>query len=1445
MAQSTSYSMPRGAHETRFLSFDDAPHSPNPASTIDNSAAQASTSQAAYDQDQPRSPELTPQPSGSTHASPSKTSRLVRSRPSSFKDLAKAAFQDASDASNRSESLHSSPPRAPAKQSTSRGSRLGALLGRSLPSTTNYHSRSLSSSTNHTEGASSNDSGFFGRRNLSKLHPASDDLDEAVDFGTAAQPSVSASSNAAGLTSIHASNDTTRAASALGMLEFKTDPSKIGSNSGLNDLKLSSARPPRPSSHSNLLDSFTSASSSKDSALGTPLSANATQQTRGGRLGRLAYKKEDSIAFIAQSRNASQRIASGSRNSCMQETGHLQQQSNGSSLPSAYGATRGLGIEDAVSSYPNVQYSASSASAVTHPSSHRYQAQGVAGVGESEPGVGVASSRIDSQSASTSNNTSSRAPSVAGTHSASYHNRFSRQGLSQELALDPTQESELRVTPAHTADAPAAAAVVPDSSRASYERSTNSPRGTLSDAAIAALGAMPGASAGSLLNASGAPLSSKNILTIALQKAQNAVQLDSANNVPEAIAAYKQAVRLLEEVMERIAPRNGKRSRPSREEERRRLRVIHDTYADRIRLLSMIYSPDLDANDESTDTSFSSNQQQQAVSTKTDWLDRMRDDSQQSQIITTPRLNDNQLGANVQLSPRDHTNSFLSMTPGGVAFATSSPQPGADPPQSSQLEHPFPKSPPLTNVVSSRRSPPLNTSPRRRVREDARPGSRESRGSRASVSLSIADEQEAQHHRLPPPVIDEEAPRISVEGATPNPAVEPSIHLSPKKQRLRDGATQLREADALAQQHGRSDSDSSYKSSATTSRYKSTSTLPPRTLGLEEEVRTPATPYFDASGEAAIPSGTQDRASGAIGPADAKARKNTLSLTSKPALEAPLVERPPEKPARMGLAQRARALSFKGPLLRQKASMPSLSDRRKDDGSSAIGGAVPGVPLQRHGSAEPHPVADSALSSQADVRGDHPTPWDEETGSSMTVRSGSNRPRASTASVLVSNSPAAGTISQRRKTPQQATEDEVEGVAAGDVSRAGSIAMATRQRSTSQQGLRRPSIPSAFISANSSNGSLAQIASAGGTPNGERLPPPVPDLARTLSALELKRPVDAQTLGKMGDASFATTGGDGDVSISTLAMPLPRPQMDESGAEAARDHAFLITDIFPSGLPSLAAGAPSYASSTQQAAPLAVLAALAHPLLRPFHIMEQLRLSIVSGAQITDRLYLSRSVWRQVGVKLVSVETKVRAIELLLSGLESVEKGGEALLLPLGSGAGLETSNASRFVKCLDEWEGLMADVQAMLAKKLTFLDSAGGSKKSGLGSRFTRGLDRMTAGVAPKTLDSNSITAYVDGLARLFGRCAILSTHLRWLLIAEGSLSAKGTATGLISPTGLGTVDANRTAYSVLPAGVRTELARKLRRSSEFMAKVVVGWVLVDVGLMLERGVRKGSGFE
>ncbi|OBZ78787.1 hypothetical protein A0H81_00602 [Grifola frondosa] len=96
--------------------------------------------------------------------------------------------------------------------------------------------------------------------------------------------------------------------------------------------------------------------------------------------------------------------------------------------------------------------------------------------------------------------------------------------------------------------------------------------------------------------------SSRRALTKALELAREAVRLDSTNDDPYgAVMAYGKSVALLSEVMERVMRgedsteshrrRNGRRrSVVAQEEEVKRLKSIHDTYADRMNILSVIYS---------------------------------------------------------------------------------------------------------------------------------------------------------------------------------------------------------------------------------------------------------------------------------------------------------------------------------------------------------------------------------------------------------------------------------------------------------------------------------------------------------------------------------------------------------------------------------------------------------------------------------------------------------------------------------------------------------------------------------------------------------------------------------------------------------------------------------------------------------------------------------------
>ena len=210
-----------------------------------------------------------------------------------------------------------------------------------------------------------------------------------------------------------------RAASAMGMLDFDpaarddADPTKARS------------RPVRPSLHSNHTDSLVAPSSIKEQ----PQSASAApQQSRGGRLGRLAYKKDDSIAFIAQSRNASLQSTAGARNASLDvERSHPWSQFNTS------GAPRGLGI-DGDNSPPSFSTAPSDGFDRTDASDAMLNRHA----------VGMATNSSQSNSLPSSSAGSSRAPSVAGMLGGGYHNRFSRQGIPQPAMQESLADADTR-----------------------------------------------------------------------------------------------------------------------------------------------------------------------------------------------------------------------------------------------------------------------------------------------------------------------------------------------------------------------------------------------------------------------------------------------------------------------------------------------------------------------------------------------------------------------------------------------------------------------------------------------------------------------------------------------------------------------------------------------------------------------------------------------------------------------------------------------------------------------------------------------------------------------------------------------------------------------------------------------------------------------------------------
>lgn len=163
----------------------------------------------------------------------------------------------------------------------------------------------------------------------------------------------------------------------------------------------------------------------------------------------------------------------------------------------------------------------------------------------------------------------------------------------------------------------------------------------------------------------------------------------------------------------------------------------------------------------------------------------------------------------------------------------------------------------------------------------------------------------------------------------------------------------------------------------------------------------------------------------------------------------------------------------------------------------------------------------------------------------------------------------------------------------------------------------------------------------------------------------------------------------------------PRPT---SSGERAETPVSAMFGRLPPPPPSAAGG--TYLSQPPPPSPLQPIPTL-H---RPFHLMQQILLSIEQGGYVTPRLYIPKQVWSQAGVKLVAVETKVRMLDLLSTGLEGVE----------GRGRELERGRGEGMVRELEAFEGLMEGIQSTLAKKLGYGTS--GKKMGAVSSRLLVG---------------------------------------------------------------------------------------------------------------------------
>ncbi|CAO1636943.1 unnamed protein product [Sympodiomycopsis kandeliae] len=976
-------------------------------------------------------------------------------------------------------------------------------------------------------------------------------------------------------------------------------------------------------------------------------------------------------------------------------------------------------------------------------------------------------------------------------------------------------------------------------SRLGESRQSDGRPDVLTDIEIVTLGAIDGQDPTELLPQGGASLTSKNVLTIALAKAQSAVTFDSSNNVPEAIHSYGQAVRLLSEVMERIAPRQSSRKRTTREEERRRLKVIHDTYADRIRLLSMIYGPsEQERNERERNTSAASSNSQIPHREEAQIPHREED------AVTAPSEKDvagDMDSTEVASVGQSNGSRNVVAPPTATDVATDTAEDGSN------------------QVLAS-------TTSTERESKDHEDKSRQM--SRSSDSEEVLTDKysdgkadsESQHQRS-----DSEASFQSL--ASMGTGMTSQLPSLASRSEALEGLPKVEVTQPPLQ--------------ARTNRPRNELTVevngsPPLDTNARDW-HVPATPYFDAQ-----PSMTPTRPQGNSQQQQQQGSSKDTSYDGDLTLDTPTKVR-----SAIDLALQSRV---EGKVDEAKKDVEPTNDISvsisPEDPPSTFVDTVKHSSGPGFLSADIMPETTASASHKPSSRGHSPRPRASTVSASSSRSATPVLPREDKQSASGSNR-SAGMRRMASQDGMQKVNTELSGMGAADavIHRARSTARgqfaapeesassstdaSSRRRALSQPGGKRPPIPAQL---------LGQA--------GPKIPL-MPRMTRKISlpglnVVNASHGSAAQGVTEGGINSAASSTADLNFPRSATAAPGQRPfrfpspspsfssgyhaLVDDSGLAPASDHGLSGTlsmssplnqqSLFPSGLSSTqVVGLASFQISKvddsarlRQALPFlpswdtAVTAAPSgtasmHPLLRPFTQVRSLSRSMSSRAFLTQKLCVSSPIWVQFSSKLGGLETKVRLLELVSSGIEGLEKAGVHLLSPQRSQPGLAAVQTAGFAKQLEDFDSLLIDVQNTFAKKLGIVDTFAGRKGSSLGnfgSKLTRSLDRMTtnsgSGSSGKNMDLP--TAYVDVLGRLFARAELLCTHLSTLLQSQ---RPNGGNIGL-TKTDSEAVE----AYAGLSPEVRKVIEQKLIRSSEFFSNVIIKITLKDLNILLDKSLKR-----
>ncbi|KAG8760759.1 hypothetical protein FRC14_002055 [Serendipita sp. 396] len=991
--------------------------------------------------------------------------------------------------------------------------------------------------------------------------------------------------------------------------------------------------------------------------------------------------------------------------------------------------------------------------------------------------------------------------------------------------------------------------------------------------------------------------SSRKALTAALELAKNAVQLDSSNDNPHAaVLAYAKSVRLLGEVMERVmrgedtassstatAGANGHANTPSadaedrrrgsrrrsvvaKEEEVRRLKAIHDTYADRMKILCLIYSiqdpfaptpepgtgPDAGSIPSASENGLpaTSEATYQPQSEAQNGLDSMLSlgsstDQPEDGVIGGGSISELEPGMSTAL----HEQLGTSNSPFDNAVYRRGAERNGDREQtydhSNSLTENIAPIPPLAKSSipfeeSGVVSPPMvsSTNP---VTSPKSPNSHailHSMGGRTSVlppprpppSGPLPNRPKLPSGTIvPPQLLNQPLPPLP---SAPQPPPEPLQQLFQQTQTTKPAASSVqpsltRQSSASSVSGVSGVSSTASSSSATSNVYTNPSTgsnLSQTNLSVSG-----SQPSANASSLAA-PFPNRPRG-------NSNAHGRTLSNAER--LLVVNEEKEEEEGTIRGVAQLNPPSNPQAPqefkYRSRSSSMVSLKDR--DRARAQVLGPTDAPPLPTNLPTSPPSVMQVAAIVPLNLKRRTPPPDHQTTESAV----------ASTPN-LTTLGPR--TVSRNRgNSVGSATTHTSE-----EYSSSSSTPIATMPYTAG--GAPPPSsapivVPGAIgagfdgpvrISANTSTGTISQRRIKNAT-TGSSVPSPPANAGSVVNKLTsaILPASTATSLGLTGRNRAASNPGkrpgstsnihfNGTTEPQTARPPMPPPPMS---AGPRRQFANFKYQSF--GMPSPGGSTNNSTSSlvpTNAGTPIpgvsiAGVPASSPPLpppnlsvLRPYYLISLLRRSITdrSGGYVTPRLHIPHEVWTQGSAKLTNIAEKTKVIDLLLTAMDelstaSIEFCGSSSSIAASTGGGKgDKKQGDRWAEKLEDFDRTFIQVGETFGKKLGLGGGFVMRKSIGMAAFGSKLMDRIDK-IATSGKSYDSPMTYSNQLSRLFTQIQMLEEHTRALHLSP-----------------------HPPAYDALQMEARTRVEATLKNISELFAKVVLTFVFRDLGVMLDK---------